>query len=218
MRYPLAIGASTLSLLLVGCTATQSPKPKLAIPDLATTPYVEFVGDAISQGMLAAAANPMWKCSACAPQLSSTQALNGFKTILALHPDVVHILVGTYELTGSTQADEGVIPGNNIGTMVNEAKSAGVSVVVGTLPPCPSINAGRLNLVLYDNYVGMPPSYPPLTEGVPLAAYDTIGPFVAEGQVSPVCATGYLPNAAGYGLMVTLAQQAIQGLHAGEVR
>lgn len=212
---------AALVLLLYGCFAgcgnPTATKPKLAIPDQVTSPYVEFVGDQITLGMLATATNPLWKCSLCGSGLDSTQALAVFPKVLALKPDIVHILVGAFELTGGGDAVEGLVPFQNIQTMVNQAKSAGVPVMVGQVPPCPLIAGYDLNIELLTAFEGMVGE--PATEvGVPLVLYSGIGPVVTPEETSPVCASGYLPNASGYGLMVGLAQQAIQGLHAGEVR
>jgi hypothetical protein len=168
---------------------------------------VVFLGDEISAGLVAAADNPTWQCYNCLSTTTSVIAAAELAQVIAMKPQAVHILVGAHELYGMCGAqpcETGSIPLANIETMVLQLQAAKIPVVVGTLPPC-TLNVDddyRLDLALdnvFDNTYGNTPQF----TTVPLIGYGGIG------NASQVCATPMDPNAAGYNLMVPIAQAGI---------
>jgi hypothetical protein len=173
-------------------------------------PLVAFVGDEISAGLVAEAttngANPGWQCINCLSSTTSTFALGNLPAVIAMKPSVVHILVGAHELelpNGDVVYDVGT-PITNIENMVAMLKTANIPAVVGDMPPCPAIASYRFDY-------GLGYEAPTYLTGVPIIGYSSIGPSEPAGQQSPVCAANnFDPNAAGYSLMVPLAQQGIK--------
>jgi hypothetical protein len=127
------------------------------------TPVVVFIGDGITQGWITQEqkTHPTWINEAGTDPRSvesSGAMLARFKTdVIALHPDIVHILVGTFDIagsfviwpqpcgTGATVAeDPSATPGEvfpeyetciNVQAMSKMAQAAGIKVIIGTLPP-----------------------------------------------------------------------------------
>jgi hypothetical protein len=170
-------------------------------------PLVEFVGDEISAGLVAAAGNPNWQCYDCLASTTSAIALANLPTVITSNPAVVHILVGAHELNSTPSdptADDGAVPLGNIETMVNMLQAAKIPVVVGDVPPCSAIDNYRFNTGLAYLYGG---TYDPAVPGVTLASYDAIGggPGVDPNPLCP----GIDPTAAGYQAMVPIATSAI---------
>lgn len=105
---------------------------------LAQSPTAIFIGDSITE---------FW--GAAAPDLFSGGMLNrgiGAQTspqmlvrfqqdVIALHPRVVHIMAGTNDIAGNTGPSRPDDFKNNIRAMVEQAKTHGVSVILGAIPP-----------------------------------------------------------------------------------
>jgi len=76
---------------------------------------------------------------------SSSYWLSNFQSIIDLHPDIVHILVGAED---AAIVDDGVRPifgsifANNIESMVAQAKTANIKVILGTTPAGAPDNIG----------------------------------------------------------------------------
>jgi hypothetical protein len=174
-------------------------------------PLVAFVGDEISTGLVGQAqalsrSNAGWQCINCLTSTTSTFALENLPAVIAMKPSAVHILVGAHEIsaayitTNLEPAVVGTVPLANIGSMVTMLKAANIPVVIGDMPPCPGLDGYRFNISLGSN--SLTPGSP--TYGVPLIDYDGIGPQ------SAVCAAyQFDPTAAGYDLMVPLAEAGI---------
>jgi hypothetical protein len=180
----------------------------MARPVTNAGPLVEFVGDEISAGLVAAAGNPSWQCYNCLASTTSTVALAELPNVIAMKPDVVHILVGAHELESTPTdplADTGAVPLGNIGSMVTMLQAAKIPVVIGDMPPCSLINSYEFNAGL--NYVYGGTYDQPLVPGVTLVDYDGIGGG-AGVQPNPLC-PGSIPTAGGYTAMIPLAQAGI---------
>jgi lysophospholipase L1-like esterase len=76
---------------------------------------------------------------------SSSYWLSNFQSVIDLHPDIVHILVGAED---AAIVDDGVRPifgsifANNIESMVAQAKAANIKVILGTTPAGAPDNIG----------------------------------------------------------------------------
>ena len=212
----------------------------------ASAPMVEFVGDEISAGLVVASGNPLWHCDDCQQGATSSVALAGFPAVLAKHPDVIHILIGTYDVDQSNwYAGCGFndLTCLNLQSMIQQASSAGIKVVVGTIPPWGSGSlATQLdptgqaagdqvywNQTLNDMFVEQTSEYPAYFEGIALVDYDSAlaihvssqnssSGFVNGSYVQNFTGNGIDPNAAGYAAMVPLTQQAISESWSGPVK
>ncbi|HTZ61002.1 MAG TPA: hypothetical protein VMB49_22995 [Acidobacteriaceae bacterium] len=172
-------------------------------------PYVEFIGDAQSIGLLNYAQDPSWQCTICQPSATSTQLLAALPAVLAKKPDAIHILTGAYELNGSLSnplASRGQVPRENIQTMVTMIQAAKIPVVVGLLPPALSYTPYYLNLGLQDVYFDAPG---PLQNTIPplIDYYDAV--YAVDPQPASL-------TAKDYAVMLPLTQAAINNLHAAE--
>ena len=77
--------------------------------------------------------NPRWKCTICNPGATSTDLLAALPSVIALHPDAIHILTGDLEV-GYPNPITGVVPLNNIHAMVTLIQAAKIPIVIGLLP------------------------------------------------------------------------------------
>jgi hypothetical protein len=101
--------------------------------DLARTPYVEFMGDDQIAGVVAYVNNPMWKCSTCVPGQLSAAVLAEVPEVIALHPDMVMILTGSYDLqVAFTDRDPDIA--DNVEKMVAIFEAAKIPAVVCLIP------------------------------------------------------------------------------------
>ena len=224
--YPLLI----LSILVAGCASNPTAMEPKPAPDfrrpLQNTLYVEFLGDSQSIGLVAYANNPRWKCSLCQPQLTSVEALALIPQLLALKPDVVHIMVGAYELDYESaepddELQDAAQVANSIQLMLTQLEATKMPVVVGNQPPCadPTVFDGveddAYAIADFNNLLtslfSQPAAYP-WTIGVPTIDYYDIGPEAT------VCGAFPSPNAAGYARMLPLTEAAIDKLQASGLK
>jgi len=240
MRFHIAI--TSMILLLAGCGATRQISPMRASSagvgakyqrNLADYPKVVFIGDDITADWFPQGA--IWINKGISGQTSG-QVLARFQTdVIDLHPDIVNILVGTYDVatypafwdpvcgpaTGAYATCE------NVSAMIAMAQAANIKVMVGTLPPFgpgplatklaggSPANVGTLSgtIGLYDRNLG-------LQAGFELGGFspdkvvlvDYAAALAAVGQWTD---NGVDPNAAGYQVMTELAQEEISSLKAG---
>jgi lysophospholipase L1-like esterase len=240
MRFHIAI--TSMILLLAGCGAMKQTSPMRANSvgvgakyqrDLADYPKVVFIGDDITANWFPQSA--IWINKGISGQTSG-QVLARFQTdVIDLHPDIVNILVGTYDVatypafwdpvcgpaTGAYATCE------NVAAMIAMAQAANIKVMVGTLPPFGPgplatklaggnpANVGTLSgtIGLYDRNLG-------LLAGFELGGFtpdkvvlvDYAAALAAIGQWTD---NGVDPNAAGYQAMTELAQEEISSLKAG---
>jgi hypothetical protein len=180
-------------------------------------PTVAFVGDEISAGLVAAAqaqsqSNAGWQCINCLSSTSSAFALANLPAVIAMKPALVHILVGEHELVGLSAngepAETGAVPLGNIASMVKMLIAANIPVLIAEPPSCPQINSYRFDTGLATDYtVNLP-----YNDGVPAVALEPlVGYNIGSGSTpNPDCAANQFdPNAAGYSLMVPMAEAAI---------
>jgi lysophospholipase L1-like esterase len=141
----LAIGATAL-LFLSGCGSAKFP---VAPAGHTTPPTVVFIGDSITaiwgsgQEGPQFAQHPTWIAKGISGQ-NSNQLLARFQTdVVALHPDIVHILVGTNDVyPGWTLGPCDVPAGSqnaidspaNVTAMVQMAQAADIKVILATPP------------------------------------------------------------------------------------
>jgi lysophospholipase L1-like esterase len=212
-------------------------------PSAPPAPMVEFVGDEISAGLVAASGNALWHCDDCQQGATSTVALAGFPAVLAKRPDMIHILIGTYDVDQSNWyagCGSNDITCTNLQSMIQQAAAAGIKVIVGIIPPWgdgplatqldptgqAAGNQVYWNQTLNDMFVEHTSAYPAYFEGIPLVDYDTalavhvasqnsVTGFVDGSYLPNLTSNGVDPNPAGYAVMLPLTQQIISTLQSG---
>lgn len=233
-------------LVLTGCGGMTTPtaKPLGAQRDLALTTTVQFVGDDISAGLVSYANNTMWRCDDCITKADSLIALNNFPAALATNPNVIVITVGSYDIHGDTFAgtfDQDCTSGicDYVQSMVTQAQAAGISVIVGTIPPFGQGSAAlyyqdccdvgyeiELNQADWNNQIAK--LFP---QPGPIPVVDFAGALQQNGPTGDPAWTydinryipsfttnGIDPNAAGYAQMQTLIAAEISKLKVGGVK
>lgn len=217
-------------LALAGCSSMQQPGAHIS-KSLARTPYVEFVGDDLSIGMVAYAnqmGNSFWHCTDCATGATSSQILEALPLALAQHPDVIHILVGTYDVTdpewdnvcNADSTDQSRHTCGNIDAMTAQIAASGIPYVVGSVPlwiPGSLSNvlaapAGGVDAV-NGNIYGLERSLEyvnGINPGAAIADY-----YYVLMDPSLISGNGIDPTPEGYAAMIPLAQDAISLTGAG---
>jgi lysophospholipase L1-like esterase len=175
--------------LLFGCggrpTSTVQIAPNIQVhlkplKPIVHDPVVVFFGDSITYNWITPdviAAHPLW-INAGTPNgatgETTGQMLTRFQTdVIARHPDVVHIIAGTYDIidTGDTWVGPcgSENPGEtstaptaetctNIQQMISQAEAAGIKVILGSMPP---FGSGPLATQLGGAYNQVLGYYPP---------------------------------------------------------
>jgi hypothetical protein len=91
------------------------------------------MGDDQIQGLTAYVNNPMWKCSTCVPGQLSATVLAQVPEVIALHPDMVVILTGAYDLkVAFTDRDPELA--DNVLKMLAMFESANIPTVICLIP------------------------------------------------------------------------------------
>ena len=206
----------------------------------ANPPKVVFIGDYLTANWTYPA-NPNWfNLGVDTPDIltndgNSGQWVQNFQTVLNLHPDIVHIMVGAED---AALEDDGTIPvvgsvfAQNIQQMVQLAKSSNIKIILGTTPPSTpgsigitEMNGfiqqyGAANGITVVNYadalcgcigstgaVGVGNSYPPPAPG------QTYHPSPLMTTTTSLVPGGYpaipIPTADGYALMTQMVENAI---------
>jgi hypothetical protein len=123
-----------------------------ALSPAASLPSVVFIGDDVTSQWAtnsnAFQLNPNW-INKGVPGQNSGQILARFPTdVVDLHPSIVNIITGSYDVSTTgwvAECGDGGIPAietcANIASMVALAKAAGIKVIVGTIPPYGSDNS-----------------------------------------------------------------------------
>jgi lysophospholipase L1-like esterase len=235
MRFYMAIAV----LLLSGCgamkqTTIEGNKSVGASAqwqrDRQNTPKVVFIGDEITLNWFPKTA--YWINKGVAGETSDKTLARFQADVVSLHPDIVHILIGTndvypgWDFCGyGTSTGAPVVQINtcaNIAQMESEAQAAGIKVIVGTIPPRgapdPVAVSWYENITELNAWLGAPIpgstdySTPP---GVTLVDYhlalskpSQVLDFTQE-YATGLTANGVDPDAAGYAIMTPLAQAAI---------
>jgi hypothetical protein len=198
-------------------------------------PTVVILGDSIVNAWLTPqvlAQNPTWAAQgspAGVVEETSSEVLARFPAAIALKPQIILILTGTWDMTptgsGMLECTDETIIGqplcSKIEEMVQEAQAAGIYCIFGTLPPRgtdvdPSgedeqINA---NINLYnhffaDNFYHYSTEVPQFAEfhqalAIPVDGFDDGVAYEPQYTTD-----GVLPNSQGAAVMTTVAQQAI---------
>lgn len=184
-----------------------------ALVDPAHPPRVVFIGDSITEGWLPA--DPGFFAQGfldrgLSGQTSSQLVVRFWQDVVALHPRVVHIMVGTNDVAGNTGPTTPEAYKNAIRSMVSIAEANGIVVILGSIPPADRFDWARqhkpapwiaqLNAWLKD-YAA--------ERGAIYADYFSVlaGP---NGELRPEWGPdGVHPNKAGYALMRPVAERAI---------
>lgn len=156
--------ALTLPLiLLAGCSGIQQSTavhPNLKpMASMTTTPYVEFMGDDQIQAVVAFANNPLWKCTSCAQGQVSSAVLAEVPQVIALHPDIVVIQTGAYDLITPGTSDRAVGLSGNVAQILNAFGTANIPAVICMLPTSTEYEDYYFNEGLYiENQSGTLPN------------------------------------------------------------
>lgn len=181
--------------------------------DPANPPQAVFIGDSITEGWLAA--DPDFFAHGnldrgISGQTSPQLLVRFWQDVVALHPRVVHIMVGTNDIAGNTGPTTPEAYQNAIRAMVAIARANHIAVVLGSIPPTdrfswapqlkPAPWVATLNAWLRD-YAA--------SEGLGYADYHAA--LAGEGGQFPphYAPDGVHPNAAGYAVMRPIAERAI---------
>jgi acyl-CoA thioesterase-1 len=142
-------------------------------------------------------------------QTTPQMVLRFMADVVALHPQVVHIMAGTNDLAGNTGANSPQDYKNNIMTMVALAKANGIKVILASIPPTAGftwkpdvkpLNLRPLNAWLKD-YAAK--------EGLVFVDYVSVLQ-TPEGALKPeFTADGVHPNHAGFMAMEPLTRAAL---------
>lgn len=181
--------------------------------DPASPPRVVFIGDSITENWVGA--DPAFFSDGnlgrgISGQTSPQVLVRFWQDVVALHPRVVHIMVGTNDIAGNTGPTTPEAYQNAIRAMVAIARGNGISVVLGSIPPSnrfdwspqltPAPWIARLNAWLKD-YAR--------AEGLTFADYHAALADVEQGLPAQYGSDGVHPNAAGYAVMRPIAEAAI---------
>jgi lysophospholipase L1-like esterase len=219
------------SLSVCGCSAaiTASDQFQKTIPD---PPSVVFIGDSISaiwgsgQQGPEFAEHPNWVDKGISGQ-NSNQLLARFQTdVIDLHPEIVHILIGTNDVyPGWALQPSGPNAINspaNLEAMVHMAQANGIHVILATIPPwgCDASNcalAGSADSTLsrYDRinaWNAWIEQYA-LSKGIPVVDYHSalLAPDGAH-YVPDMTMDGVHPSAAGYVVMTPMVECVIDAI------
>lgn len=176
-------------------------------------PNVVFIGDSITEGWLHG--DPDFFAHGfvgrgIGGQTSGQLLVRFWQDVIALRPQVVHIMVGTNDIAGNTGPTSEAAWRNNIRSMVALARANGIAVVLGSILPAdrfgwrsglePAHQIIELNAWLR-KYAD--------AEALVLADYHSVlaGP---GGELPAIYGPdGVHPNAHGYALMRPIAEAAI---------
>ena len=184
-----------------------------ALVDPAHPPHVVFIGDSITENWLAA--DPDFFANGnldrgISGQTSPQLLVRFYQDVVALHPRIVHIMVGTNDIAGNTGPTSPEAYQNAVRAMVDIAKANHITVILGAIPPAvtfgwqPAVQPGpwvaRLNQWL-KVYAAQ--------EQLVFADYHTALAGPASELPAEFGPDGVHPNAAGYAVMRGVAERAI---------
>ena len=215
-----------------GCGAATGPTGptghlRKAIPN---PPSVVFIGDSITaiwgsgQGPQFAD-HPNWIDKGIGGQ-NSSQVLARFQTdVIDLHPEIVHILVGTNDVyPGWTlyPSSSAINSAANVEAMVQMAQTNGIHVILSTIPPW---GCDASNCTTADGADSTPTRYDrinawnawieryALSKGIPVADYHS-ALLAPDGNhfVPDMTLDGVHPSAAGYVVMTPMVEGVINAI------
>ena len=218
------------SIVVCGCGAAIVPTGHIAKP-VSDPPAVVFIGDSITYNWGTAQAgpefvdHPNWVDKGI-PTQNSTQVLARFQTdVIDLHPEIVHILVGTndvypgWTLEPSATSIDSVA---NLEAMVRMAQASGIHVILATIPPwgCSASNcvlalAADSSLSRFDRinaWNAWIEQYA-LSQGIPVADYHS-ALLAPDGQhyVSDLTLDGVHPSDAVFMVMTPMVENIINAI------
>jgi hypothetical protein len=158
-------------------------------------PKIVFVGDQVTSLWPLTQTNPNWINQGQVNARAGNVAAS-FQTVINLHPNVIHILVGEVDQSLGDMGMEPVlaIPGflSSLQTMVSEARAAKIQVVLGMEP---SVNGLPLNDVV---------SAYGAQQGIPVINYQNVATTVNNSYIG-----NQIPTAAGYQQMTALLENVL---------
>lgn len=227
----------------IGCGTTASVRQNAAIittpastfqRDPAGSAKVVFIGDDVTLNWFPS--TEFWINKGVAGDTSGKMLARFQTDVIDLHPAIVHILLGTYDISSATPWQVACGPASgptatcaNLDAMVAMAQAAKIKVIIAT--PTPWGN-GSLATQLASQAATVPngneeflcqslryrPQFDPQYAGIPLVDYNQVlsGSNTGAAPFLPnLTDNGIDPNAAGYAVMTPLAESAIASLNAG---
>jgi acyl-CoA thioesterase-1 len=212
------------SLIVCGCsaaTAAANDHFQKTIPD---PPSVVFIGDSITaiwgngQQGPQFAQHPNWIDKGISGQKSG-QVLARFQSdVIDLHPEIVHILVGTNDVYPGWTLQSSAV---NVEAMVKMAQANGIHVILATIPPwgCDASQCGgtggsdsSLRYDLINTWNAWIEQYA-LSQAIPVVDYHSalVAPD-GERYVPQMTMDGIHPSAAGYVVMTPMVDCLINAI------
>jgi lysophospholipase L1-like esterase len=207
-----------------GCSAATAAADHFqkTIPD---PPSVVFIGDSITaiwgsgQQGPQFAQHPNWINQGISGQ-NSGQVLARFQTdVIDLHPEIVHILIGTNDVYPGWTLQPSAY---NVDAMVQMAQANGIHVILATIPPwgcdasqCTLSASADSTLSRYDRinaWNGWIEQYA-LSKGIPVVDYHS-ALLAPDGEhfVADLTTDGVHPGAAGYVVMTPMVECIINAI------
>jgi lysophospholipase L1-like esterase len=219
------------SLSLSGCAAATSATDHLQ-RTISGPPSVVFIGDSITaiwgsgQQGPQFADHPDWVDKGISGQ-NSSQVLARFQTdVIDLHPEIVHILIGTNDVYPGwilkPSASSAINSPANVEAMVQMAQANSIHVILATIPPwgcdasqCTLAESADSTLSRYDRintWNAWIEQYA-LSKGIPVADYHSalLAPD-GEHYVPDLTMDGVHPGAAGYVVMTPMVECVINAI------
>lgn len=174
---------------------------------------VVFIGDSITEGW--AKTDPALFTGGTvgrglSGQTSPQILLRFYQDVIALHPRVVHIMIGTNDIAGNTGPSSPEMYTNHVAAMVDLARANGIAVVLGSVLPAakfpwkpqlsPAAQVVALNAWLKDFAA---------QRGAVFADYHAALANAEGGIDRDLAPDGIHPNAKGYAVMEPIAKAAI---------
>jgi lysophospholipase L1-like esterase len=223
----------TLAVLCIamsacGCGAATGPTDHLQ-KAMADPPSVVYIGDSITAIWGSGpqfAEHPNWVDKGISGQ-NSSQVLARFQTdVVDLHPEIVHILIGTNDVypgwTLHPSDPNAINSPANVEAMVQMAQANDIHVILATIPPwgcnasnCTPAESVDSSLTRYDRintWNAWIEQYA-LSKGIPVADYHSalLAPD-GEHYVPDLTMEGVHPSAAGYVVMTPMVEGLINAI------
>jgi lysophospholipase L1-like esterase len=220
-----------VSMSICGCSAAIAAPEQFqkTIPD---PPSVVFIGDSITaiwgsgQQGPEFAEHPNWVDKGIGGQ-NSNHLLARFQTdVIDLHPEIVHILIGTNDVypgwTLQPSGPNGINSPANLEAMVHMAQTNGIHVILATIPPwgcdasnCTLAESADSTLSRYDRinaWNAWIEQYA-LSKGIPVVDYHSalLAPDGAH-YVPDMTMDGVHPSPAGYVAMTPMVECVINAI------